>query len=163
VDLLTVGGAAELAGVLELDCGPGFHPKYGEKFVILTAGRLTGRFDLVTGFELPGETWLGLLYSERDVTVLAGLPGDADMNGRVDFLDYLTVKSNLGGPAPVGWPDGDFNGDGAVGRWDFQALVTYFGCSVSGPKPVTPEPATLLLLALGGALTLLRRRKSCSG
>jgi len=163
VDLLAVSGAAELAGVLQLDCGPGFHPKYGEKFVVLTAGRLTGRFDLVTGFELADEQWLGLLYSEREMTVLAGLPGDADMNGRVDFRDYLILKSNLGGPARIGWPDGDFNGNGTVGRRDFQALVTYFGCSVSGPKPVVPEPATLLLLALGGPLTLLRRRKSRPG
>ena len=50
-------------------------------------------------------------------------------DGRVDFLDYLTRKANVGDSVP-----------GAV-----------------------PEPAALALLAIGGPLALLRRRRTWSG
>ncbi|MGB2824859.1 MAG: dockerin type I domain-containing protein, partial [Phycisphaerae bacterium] len=159
IDLLAVGGSASLDGVLELDPGPGFDPDYGDKFAILTAERLSGRFDLITGFDLSSDMWLAVLYTEEMVAVAAVLPGDTNMDGKVNYLDYLTLKSNLDAPTQKGWPDGDFDGDSFVGSSDFHIMETYFGASIKAPGQVVPEPATALLLGLAG-LALLRRRHS---
>ena len=159
IDLLAVGRVARLDGVLELDPGASFDPDYGDKFVILTADRLSGRFDLITGIGWSPETYLAVLYDDRTVTVVAALPGDINIDGNVDFLDYITLKRNLGTPRGAAWIEGDLDGDGRIGRLDFLIFTAHFGCSVGTAKEVVPEPAALSLLALGGLAVLKRRRK----
>jgi len=58
------------------------------------------------------------------------------------------------------WSDGDFDGDYDVDRDDFVILRDNFGLCAPGKggSELTPEPAALSLLALGG-LALLRRRQ----
>jgi len=101
------------------------------------------------------------------------LPGDADLNGRVDAMDYLAVKRYLGTTSGASWENGDFNGDGAVDRDDYHAVVVNFGYTSTphpimtppgpggpgggAPGDVVPEPTILSLLAVG-ALALVRRR-----
>jgi len=48
-DLLAVGGAANLAGTLSLVRAPGFNPRSGTKFLVLTATARTGTFATLTG------------------------------------------------------------------------------------------------------------------
>ena len=43
--------------------------------------------------------------------------GDADLDGLVDFDDFLVVSKNYGQPGK--WSTGDFDSDGAVGFLDF--------------------------------------------
>jgi hypothetical protein len=88
---------------------------------------------------------------------LTRLPGDGDEDGDVDAFDYIRLKRNFG-LVRADWPDGDFNGDGKVNRLDVLALRHFFGARLpDGGKPV-PEPAAGLLLLLGAAAGLRRRR-----
>ena len=74
----------------------------------------------------------------------APLAGDCNGDGSVTFADYQVLEANFGG---VGGPEqGDCNGDGLVNFADYQVLEANFGTSI-------PEPATLVLLLAGAALT----------
>lgn len=53
--------------------------------------------------------------------------GDLDLNGQVDFADFLTLSSNFGIGSDANWNDGDTDGDGQIGFSDFLALSSNFG------------------------------------
>lgn len=91
------------------------------------------------------------------------LPGDANHDGDVDFLDYIQLKSHVGQTGS--WMEGDFDFDGDIDAADFVELRAHFGQSVYEPAGPTggvslaPEPGTWVLLALGFALAGRRRRR----
>lgn len=89
-------------------------------------------------------------------TYIEAVVGDANLDGVVDTLDYLSLKRHYGMTGAM-WLNGDFSGDGYVGLDDLRILEANFGASrANGGTPV-PEPATLSLLVIG-ALALTRRR-----
>ncbi|MBN1554397.1 MAG: hypothetical protein JXA11_06605 [Phycisphaerae bacterium] len=101
----------------------------------------------------------GLLTVEgvTDFSLLAvstWIPGDANLDGEVSPADYTVWANNYG--AGDSFSEGDFNGDNDVTPADYTIWANYYGASASG-NPI-PEPATMVLSALGG-LNLLRRRK----
>jgi hypothetical protein len=49
-------------------------------------------------------------------------PGDANLDNRVDFADFLTFRKFFGRPKPLWWEQGDFNGDNLVGPSDLSAF-----------------------------------------
>lgn len=59
--------------------------------------------------------------------------GDVDLNGVVDFPDFLTLSGNFG-KTEAAWSDGDFNGDGVVDFSDFLALSGNFGFDSTGDE-----------------------------
>jgi hypothetical protein len=107
-----------------------------------------------TGIDPSGEeeAWLARLDP-------ANLPGDFDLDGDVDGVDF--------GMWQVGYPmesgatiaDGDADGDGDVDGTDFGIWQAQYV-----PDPATipvPEPASMII-ALTAAVTLLRpKRKLC--
>ena len=94
-----------------------------------------------------------------EVTVISG---DSNGDRVVDDLDYNNLMSQFG-VAP-GVDSADFNGDNVVDLEDFAILRGNFGFGVvSAPDaelgaPV-PEPATVVIWAVGGAALLARRRR----
>ncbi|MEI7836444.1 MAG: PEP-CTERM sorting domain-containing protein [Planctomycetota bacterium] len=82
------------------------------------------------------------------------LPGDADRDTDVDIYDFALWQQNYTGPGATGklWEQGDWNDDGAVDIYDFSLWQQNY----TGPH--APEPATLLMVGLGSAALLRRRR-----
>jgi hypothetical protein len=57
--------------------------------------------------------------------------GDFDLDGNVDFADFLTLANNYGSDHK-GWADGDATGNGDVGFSDFLLLAAYFSSDAGG-------------------------------
>ena len=84
-------------------------------------------------------------------------PGDANLDGSVDFSDFLLLSTNFG--LTGGWRDGDFDDDGFIQFSDFLILSTNFGQSkneVPAPSQSVPEPSGIVV-ALVGVVFLARR------
>lgn len=86
------------------------------------------------------------------------MAGDTNLDGTVDFSDFVTLSNNYGGPGT--WVEGDFDGDGKVLFTDFILLSGNFGNDVSAVVQV-PEPGgwllSLVMIAIV-ALNLARLR-----
>ncbi len=98
------------------------------------------------------------------------LPGDANLDGRVDVNDLTIVLSNYGRTGMT-WSQGEFTGDGKVDVNDLTIVLSNYGktdglgASAAGMAPV-PEPSCVVLLgiAVAGLLGCARRgqRGQCS-
>jgi len=76
------------------------------------------------------------------------LPGDANLDGRVDTLDFNLLAGNFGLGART-WTTGDFDHNGLSDSVDFNILIANYGRSQAiSPGAVVPEPATLLFILL---------------
>lgn len=112
-------------------------------------------------FDVDGSSTLDALDIAFWVTEIKGsFLGDTDLNGNVEFADFLALSKNFGQPG--GWADGDFDGDGDIAFADFLALSTNFG-AMSEATAAAPEPdgkTALLFAFLGiGILGHARRRR----
>jgi fibronectin-binding autotransporter adhesin len=107
------------------------------------------------------------------VTVRYTYQGDADLNGTVNFNDFLVLQNNFNNSGV--FSKGDFDYNGTVNFNDFLVLQNNFGNSITGAAvsftaaqvaaiqsfaATVPEPTSLALLGLGAAAAL-RRRTAC--
>jgi len=83
--------------------------------------------------------------------------GDFNLDGVIDTTDLARLALNFG-DGSWGWNDGNGNGyiDTNIDTTDLAMLAMFFGF---GETDVVPEPATMSLLAIGGAVALIRRKK----
>ena len=69
--------------------------------------------------------------------------GDADLDGEVEFDDFLVLSDNFGHSG--GWGQGDFDGNGEIDFSDFLALSANFGLAGSTSAAAVPEPTGVCL------------------
>ena len=114
--------------------------------------------------------WAVLNYSGGDkFGVESRLVGDAAGTGQITPQDISTVLANQGDVTNL-FSLGDFNGTDSVTPQDISQVLAAQGQSATGAgaggpgsiqsRPVTPEPGSLGILALGGIGLLLKRRKA---
>jgi hypothetical protein len=114
--------------------------------------------------------WAGL----DDLGWSLAMPGDANADGVVNFVDFQAVETNFG-ETNSRWSHGDFNEDGTVDRADFALLVQNYGKrsdgSFAAPSAAedlamfqfaggsdVPEPGVMGLLCMMSMAGLGRRR-----
>ena len=107
-----------------------------------------------------GGTFSGQSVDGTAVLVRYTYSGDANLDGKVDTLDFNNLASNFGGSGKL-WTQADFNYDGVVDTLDFNFLASNFGQSLPEDAALSaslvPEPAAALLLGMTAAAAALRR------
>ena len=84
-------------------------------------------------------------FDDLQIEVLTKLPGDADLDGDVDFADFLALSNNFGSSGT--WSQGDFNEDRRVEFNDFLLLSDNFGDNAAVAVP-EPGASSIALLSL---------------
>jgi hypothetical protein len=172
---VAVTGGANLNGALNVTLSNGYVPAALDSFQVLTFGSRGGRFQAYAGLDVPGPLVLAPVYSVTDLKLIATLPGDATLDGGVDFNDLVKLaqsyNSSVGTSADGGWQEGDFTGDGVVDFSDLVKLAQNYNSSVVAGAPAVfeadlarafssvPEPSGLLgVVGLGIGCFAGRRR-----
>jgi len=168
-DQVNVTQSVTLDGTLDLTLISDFVPKFGDAFVVVTAGTRSGTFDQINGVLPEGQGFaLAPIYDYQDnigLTLVTTLPGDVTLDGNVGIDDLLILLNNAGTDSD--WIEGDFTGDRNVNLDDL--LVLLFNAQTSelpsmlaavnaSPfSPSVPEPGTMAMVVLG-SFAMLRRR-----
>lgn len=149
--------------VQELDA-----PNLANRDRVATISGLSPQTDNILFVEFVGSSGnFGYLNAlQIDITSPPAVPGDYNGNGVVDAADYTVWRDNLGGS------DAAFAADtrnpslsGAIVVDDYAFWVEQFGASggaslAPGASGSVPEPATLGLAFVAGALTIACRRRT---
>lgn len=87
------------------------------------------------------------------------LPGDLDLDGTVDFADFVQLSRNYQ-RSDVRWSDGDLNCDNVIGFADFVIASGNYG-KTPGDVASVPEPngGPWMSLVIAGVLALARKRR----
>jgi len=109
-------------------------------------------------------TFMGQSIDNTSVLARLSYNGDANLDGKVNALDFNALASNFGKtPGNDVWVQGDFNYDGSVDTSDFTLLASNFGQpALAAPSlgAVVPEPVSLAALAVVCHLSSRRRMRS---
>lgn len=123
---------------------------------VLSAALIDGTIDLRFDLDSDGLVDQGD-YTTMVVGVMQTFLGDANLDRRVDFADFILLAENFGRDG--GWATGDFNGTLNTDFTDFLILAQSFGQS-SGTRAVAlPEPNGSGLLIWPVILLVTQRRR----
>jgi hypothetical protein len=110
-------------------------------------------------FDLTGDG--SVTRSDFDLLVTAVFrtqPGDADLDGDVNFADFVALANHFGQAG--GWGDGDFDADGVVQFNDFTLLANHFGQPEAIPVP-EPNGLAMVGMLLLGRFAFRRSSRVC--
>jgi len=153
---------AQLFGKIHLRSSGTVHP-VGTLFeVIHFDSSYVGVPTITTDIPLAGgRQYVPIFYPDKLVIGVAGFTGDANLDGKVNTIDFNSLAGNFGQTVDANWLMGDFNFDRAVSSTDFNLFAANYGKKVAGLAPTlgstVPEPSSGVLLA--GAISFLTRRK----
>ena len=152
-----------LNGKLEISFTDGFQPQVGNVWKLMSYDTGNVGADMTVDFT---QITPGFILTKHDKAIwieCTGVrhAGDANNDGKVNVGDLGILAGNWGQTDIFGkeWAQGDFNGDDVVNVGDLGILAgawNWIGTPASSTS--VPEPASLVLLVLGG-LAMLRRRK----
>jgi autotransporter-associated beta strand protein len=136
-----------------------------------SAGGFTNTANRLISTTATGTLGLGMTDDGvSKVTVGYTVFGDANLDGKVNALDFNALATNFGKSSGALWYQGDFNYSGAVDTADFMVLSQNFGLVAPIPTaapslgaPVlgtlVPEPASMGLILLTAGMGMSRRRR----
>lgn len=161
-----VGGAATLAGKLDVKLASGFAPTLGDSFRLMTAtAGITGTFATTSLPTLGGGLSWDVDYTATALTlsvVTDGPSADFDGDGDVDANDLAKWKVGFGKKQGAEPFDGDADGDFDVDGSDFLVWQRQFG-GAAPTSPATgavPEPTACMLAAVAAlSLTMAGSRR----
>jgi T5SS/PEP-CTERM-associated repeat protein len=132
-DRIVVTGPATIAGGVVLTLMTNYTPRVGDRFAIVQASSITGRFDRLTppNATRPELEW-SLVREPGEMLVVVFCRADFNRDGTVDVFDVLDFLSCF--EAPADCPSGsnaDFDRDGFVDSSDLEAFLAAFdlGCT----------------------------------
>jgi hypothetical protein len=96
--------------------------------------------------------WGANAYVGPNMQYSLPIAGDINGDGLVDVADYNIWAANVGKTGAT-WAEGDLNGDGLVDVADYNIWAANVGRTSA-----TPEPISMIILAVGGGLMALKRR-----
>ncbi len=130
-DAIDITGNATLDGTLAFSTLGGFIPLPGDTFAVLGYGSRSGDISVVNETGFAGLSF-AKSYSATTLTLIASaLPGDANLDGRVDIRDLRVLATHYHGSA--NWLGADFNGSGVVDADDLGLLARNWQAGVSAP------------------------------
>jgi serralysin len=150
---VTLGGTLTAAFVLD------FAPAHDDTFELLTAvGELSGEFDSVTLPEVAAGFEWSVIYNPHSVALhlsapITVLPGDFNQDGNVDAADYTVWRDGLG----ENYTEEDYS------DWKSHFGQSSGGSSNSLPSAAVPDPASIVLLAIGVLSSLATRSAAAVG
>jgi hypothetical protein len=107
-------------------------------------------------YDLNSDGFVDASDRDRWLRVSQTFYGDVDLNGSVEFADFLVLSENFGLEGG-GWATADFDLDNVVAFADFLLLSEYFGKQRSAPVlTFVPEPSGFALAVCALLLTASR-------
>jgi hypothetical protein len=170
---LQAAGAAILNGTLKILTAPGFVPAPLQAYPLLQATSRTGVFTTYSGTDAGKGLLYAPVYSDTGLTLIPTLPGDANVDGRVDFNDLVAIAQHYNTSTGNVWSTGDFTYDGVTDFNDLVLLAQHYNTSVFAPAAAAsgsdfaqdwslaqvPEPAAVSSLLILAPAILARRRR----
>jgi hypothetical protein len=145
-DELSVTGAIDLDGILNVSLLNNFAPSLGNTFTFLTGASLSGTFADANFPTLGAGLGWDVIYNANSVAIKVveqnDVPGDTNGDGVVNIVDLNNVRNNFGANGnPILGDTAPF--DGAVTIADLNNVRNNFG--TGGVSQSVPEPSGIAL------------------
>jgi fibronectin-binding autotransporter adhesin len=139
-DQVNISGNAVLDGELSITTTNNFSPAPLDSFKIMSFAAHSGHFTSYSGQQVPHGLAYAPVYSATDLKLIATIPGDDTLDGKVDFNDLVRLAQNYDTTLTTDnwWSSGDFTLDGKVDFNDLVKLAQNYGAAAAATTPEIP-------------------------